>query len=166
MAKKLQVYETPEITVSFDPNLCKHSGVCLGALPAVFDVRRQRWVQPDQASASEVAAAVQRCPSGALQFYRNLSRDPAAAAILARRRLLNRLAIATAGSEDRVEVARAICEAIIDARGYDFAAVFDVAESEISVAGWAGKSPPDTPRFAVDRPMRATCRRPHRRDRR
>ena len=67
MSKRLQTYETPDITVTFDPNVCIHSGVCVRGLPAVFDVRRKRWVQPERASAADVAAQVARCPSGALQ---------------------------------------------------------------------------------------------------
>ena len=34
MVKKLQVFEAPSITVSFDPNVCRHSGVCVRTLPA------------------------------------------------------------------------------------------------------------------------------------
>ncbi len=68
MTKRLQTYETPDITVTFDPNVCRHTGVCVRGLPLVFDVRRKRWVQPEQASAEDVAAQVKRCPSGALQF--------------------------------------------------------------------------------------------------
>ncbi len=68
MSKRLQVYETPEITVTFDPNVCIHSGVCVRGLPAVFDVKRQRWVRPELASAADVAAQIARCPSGALQY--------------------------------------------------------------------------------------------------
>lgn len=70
MTKRLQVYETPDITVTFDPEVCIHSGVCIRGLPAVFDVRRKRWVAPEAASADEVAAQVARCPSGALQYSR------------------------------------------------------------------------------------------------
>ncbi len=51
MPKRLQVYETPEITVTFDPNRCIHSGVCVRGLPEVFDVTRKRWVRPELASA-------------------------------------------------------------------------------------------------------------------
>ena len=29
MSRPLQVYETPEITVTFEPDLCIHSGVCV-----------------------------------------------------------------------------------------------------------------------------------------
>jgi uncharacterized Fe-S cluster protein YjdI len=68
MARRLQLYETPEITVTFEPDLCTHSGVCVRGLPAVFDVRRRRWVMLELGAASEIAAQVQRCPSGALKF--------------------------------------------------------------------------------------------------
>jgi uncharacterized Fe-S cluster protein YjdI len=70
MPKRLQVYETPAITVTFDPNRCVHSGDCLRGLPAVFDVRRKRWVRPELASPDAVAAQVARCPTGALKFER------------------------------------------------------------------------------------------------
>jgi uncharacterized Fe-S cluster protein YjdI len=65
--RRLQVYETDQVRVMFDPNVCIHSGVCLRTLPAVFDVRQQRWVRPDKASVDEVIAAVSKCPSGALR---------------------------------------------------------------------------------------------------
>ena len=68
MPKPLQTYEAPGITVTFDPNICRHTGVCVRGLPLVFDVKRQRWVRPELATPEEVAAQVARCPSGALQF--------------------------------------------------------------------------------------------------
>ena len=68
MSTRLQMYETPEITVTFDPAICRHTGVCLRGLPKVFDVSRRRWIAPEAAPASEVAAQVARCPSGALQY--------------------------------------------------------------------------------------------------
>jgi uncharacterized Fe-S cluster protein YjdI len=70
MSKQLQVYETAEISVSFDPNICIHSGVCIRGLPAVFDVKRKHWIRPELATADEVAAQIDRCPSGALQYKR------------------------------------------------------------------------------------------------
>lgn len=66
--KRLQTYATPEITVTFDPNLCRHTGVCVRGLPLVFDVKRQHWIRPERAAAADVAAQVARCPSGALQY--------------------------------------------------------------------------------------------------
>jgi uncharacterized Fe-S cluster protein YjdI len=77
VSKRLQVYQAPSIEVTFDPNICIHSGVCLRGLPRVFDVRRKRWVQPEHASPESVADQVKRCPSGALQ-YRLLNADRSA----------------------------------------------------------------------------------------
>jgi len=70
MNKPVQTYETNEIVVTFAPSVCEHTGICVRGLPAVFDVRRKRWIRPELASADEVAAQVERCPSGALQFRR------------------------------------------------------------------------------------------------
>jgi len=66
--KRLQTYETPDITVTFDPNVCIHSGVCVRGLGLVFDVKRKRWIRPELAPAADVAAQIDRCPSGALQY--------------------------------------------------------------------------------------------------
>lgn len=150
MTKRLHVYETPDITVSFDPNVCKHTGVCLRTLPAVFDIRRSRWIQPEAADATAVADAVQKCPSGALQFYRNTARDPAAASLLVRRVLTNTLAVHLSHAEDREAAATAICDAIAKAGKYDFVGLYDVAAGEIAVVGWRGATPPTHPRFSAD----------------
>ena len=69
MAKRLQTYEADEVVVTFDPNICIHSGVCARTLPAVFDPMVKRWVRPENASADAVMAAVAKCPSGALQSH-------------------------------------------------------------------------------------------------
>lgn len=68
VTNRLQVYATDEITVTFDPDICIHSGVCVRGLPAVFDVSRKHWIRPELAAANEVASQVARCPSGALQY--------------------------------------------------------------------------------------------------
>lgn len=71
--KRIQVYETPGVTVTFDPNLCQHTGICLRGLPAVFDIRERRWVRPEKGTVEEVVAQVGRCPSGALQIRHDSS---------------------------------------------------------------------------------------------
>lgn len=68
MGKRLQTYEGEGITVTFDPNICIHSGVCVRGLPSVFDVNRKRWIDTRAAAPGEIAAQVARCPSGALQY--------------------------------------------------------------------------------------------------
>jgi len=66
-----QTYPATGITVTFDPEVCKHSGVCVRTLPAVFDVRKKRWIRPEAASPEDVAATIDRCPSGALKYLRD-----------------------------------------------------------------------------------------------
>lgn len=68
MGRRLQSYEAPGFTVTFDPTLCIHSGKCVRGLPAVFDVKRKRWIDVDAAAADEIKSQIERCPSGALQF--------------------------------------------------------------------------------------------------
>ena len=69
-SSRLQTYTTRDITVTFDPTKCRHTGKCVRGLPAVFDIRRKRWIAPEAAPAGEVAAQVERCPTGALQYTR------------------------------------------------------------------------------------------------
>jgi uncharacterized Fe-S cluster protein YjdI len=70
MPRALQVYQTSGITVTFEPALCIHSARCVRGLPAVFDVRRRRWVDVEAASAEAIHEQVAKCPSGALKSYR------------------------------------------------------------------------------------------------
>lgn len=79
MTTRIQTYEAEGITVTFDPNLCRHTGRCLRALPGVFDITRQRWIRPELATVGAVAAAIEQCPSGALQYELNVpGKEPAA----------------------------------------------------------------------------------------
>jgi uncharacterized Fe-S cluster protein YjdI len=57
-----------DVTISFDPEVCQHSGNCMRGLAAVFDASRKPWIDPDGAPAEEVIAQVARCPSGALRI--------------------------------------------------------------------------------------------------
>ena len=73
MKSPVQHYEKDGLTVTFDPRVCVHSGVCV-RLYDVFDVSRRPWVNLDGADADTVVAQVKRCPSGALQFRREASK--------------------------------------------------------------------------------------------
>jgi uncharacterized Fe-S cluster protein YjdI len=70
MTRRLQTYEGHGITVTFDPEVCSHSAMCIRGLPGVFDVRRKRWIDTEAATPDEIAAQVAKCPSGALQATR------------------------------------------------------------------------------------------------
>ena len=75
MSKRRQTYEAPEIIVTFDPDVCIHSGVCVRGLPDVFDIKHKRWIRPELQNADVVAAQIDRCPSGALQYVRKTTPD-------------------------------------------------------------------------------------------
>ncbi|NUO82674.1 CDGSH iron-sulfur domain-containing protein [candidate division KSB1 bacterium] len=78
MAEKIHKYEGAAIIVHYDGKRCLHAAECVRGLPAVFNFKERRWVQPDNATANEVAAIVERCPTGALHFVR---KDGAAEAV-------------------------------------------------------------------------------------
>ena len=64
-------YQSPGITVQWYAERCIHSANCVRALPAVFDPQRRPWVDAAAAPADAIAAAVLRCPTGALHFTRH-----------------------------------------------------------------------------------------------
>lgn len=77
MEEDVHEYEGREVSVSYDANRCIHVRECVEGLPAVFDVDRRPWVDPDAAGADAVADVVERCPTGALQYERADGRQEA-----------------------------------------------------------------------------------------
>ena len=63
-----RAYTAPGVTVYYDRGRCLHFAECVRGLPQVFDVKKRPWIQPENASADEVAEVVRRCPSGALHY--------------------------------------------------------------------------------------------------
>ncbi len=70
MSNQPKTYTSDTIDVTFDLKRCIHAAECVRGLPAVFDTDKRPWIQPDQATADEVAEVVRRCPTGALHFER------------------------------------------------------------------------------------------------
>lgn len=63
-------YRSDEIVVTYDADVCIHAGNCVKQLPAVFDLERKPWINPQDATADAVEATVNACPSGALRAQR------------------------------------------------------------------------------------------------
>jgi len=64
-----QSYQGKDIEITFDGGLCIHARECVTALPKVFVANAPGdWIQPDEASAEEIAALAHACPSGAIQY--------------------------------------------------------------------------------------------------
>lgn len=70
LKSKVLSYEGDDVTVRYDVARCIHAARCAKGLPQVFDPKKKPWVAPDQASAEEVAATIEQCPSGALTHER------------------------------------------------------------------------------------------------
>jgi len=64
-------YTNGEITVIWQPESCIHSRLCWQGLIEVFDPRERPWIKMDGAATEKIAEQVDKCPSGALSYYRN-----------------------------------------------------------------------------------------------
>jgi uncharacterized Fe-S cluster protein YjdI len=69
-------YSNDDITVVWQPDTCRHTGICFRGLPLVFDPRRRPWVQLEQSDTETIKAQVERCPSGALSWVKKEATDP------------------------------------------------------------------------------------------
>ena len=61
---------TDGLTIHWDSSLCYHAAECVKAQPLVFDPKRRPWIETEHASADQIAAAIDACPSGALTYTR------------------------------------------------------------------------------------------------
>lgn len=68
MKKKVLKYDNDEITVHYDVTRCIHAEKCVDGLPDVFVPNRKPWIDPNKASADEIADVIETCPTGALQY--------------------------------------------------------------------------------------------------
>jgi putative redox protein len=64
-------YTNGEITVVWKPELCKHSGRCVTQLPKVFNLKTKPWVTITGADSETIKAQVDKCPTGALSWFKN-----------------------------------------------------------------------------------------------
>lgn len=67
---RLHRYEAAHAVVTWDAGVCRHAAECVRCLPAVFDPKAKPWIAVENASFDALAAAIARCPSGALRLYR------------------------------------------------------------------------------------------------
>lgn len=71
MASKIHRYSGKSVEVTYDAGRCIHAAECVHGLPGVFDPKARPWIDPDGASADELVAVVDRCPTGALRVSRS-----------------------------------------------------------------------------------------------
>ena len=64
-------YSNGEITIKWQPKLCKHAAVCVKTLPKVYNPNGSPWITIENATTEELKNQINRCPSGALSFEVN-----------------------------------------------------------------------------------------------
>jgi len=65
---KRENYKGKKITIHDNRGICAHAGRCTDSLASVFRLKEEPWIHPDAASADEIIATIQKCPSGALSY--------------------------------------------------------------------------------------------------
>ena len=73
MDRNERSYTNGEITVHWKPRECVHAGTCFRELRKVFDPSRRPWIDLSQAETDAIIDIVERCPTDALTFERNVS---------------------------------------------------------------------------------------------
>ncbi len=71
MEKIKKKYSNGEVTISWEPDLCDHSGICYRSLPKVFKPSSRPWIDANAASTDEIIKTVKRCPTKALKYELN-----------------------------------------------------------------------------------------------
>lgn len=64
-------YSNDDITVVWKPDVCIHSTLCWKGLVSVFNPRNRPWIDLSAAETEAIIAQVEKCPSGALSWYKN-----------------------------------------------------------------------------------------------
>ena len=64
-------YTNGEVTGVWQSGKCIHSGNCVKNNPDVFQPKEKPWIKIDGSSTDKIIETVQKCPSGALTFYKN-----------------------------------------------------------------------------------------------
>jgi uncharacterized Fe-S cluster protein YjdI len=72
MDKNERSYTNGEITVHWKPKECVHAGTCFRELRKVFDPSRRPWIDLEQGTTDQIIDIVERCPTDALTFERNM----------------------------------------------------------------------------------------------
>ena len=63
-------YTNGDLAVVWKPRLCIHSEICVKTLPQVYKPNEKPWIQAENASVDELVSQIDKCPSGALTYYK------------------------------------------------------------------------------------------------
>jgi uncharacterized Fe-S cluster protein YjdI len=68
-------YTNGEITIVWQSGKCIHSGMCVKNNPDVFQPKEKPWIKPEASTTEQIKSTVEKCPSGALTYYFNDSKN-------------------------------------------------------------------------------------------
>lgn len=71
MESKIREYTNDAITVQYDVKRCIHAAECVRRLPDVFDPNKRPWINLTSVNTDQLAAVIERCPTGALHYVRH-----------------------------------------------------------------------------------------------
>lgn len=64
-------YTNGEITIVWQSGKCIHAGQCVKNNPDVFKPKEKPWIKIDASTTEKIIFAVNKCPSGALTYFKN-----------------------------------------------------------------------------------------------
>ncbi len=64
-------YSNGEVTIVWESGKCIHSGICVKNSPEVFHPKDKPWILPENSTSEKIMDTINKCPSGALSFYKN-----------------------------------------------------------------------------------------------
>ena len=68
--EQIKEYTNAKITVVWKRGICIHSENCWRGLVSVFNPKNRPWVNMEGATTEEIIRQVEKCPSGALTWYK------------------------------------------------------------------------------------------------
>ena len=71
------VFSNRDITVTYNPSKCINAERCAKELSNVFRQTVIPWIDLDGASSKKIKKQVRKCPSGALQCFKNKNQEVA-----------------------------------------------------------------------------------------
>lgn len=69
----MKEYTNGEVTITWEPEKCIHSGACVKGLGNVFQPKEKPWIKVEAAPTDAMIEQVKKCPSAALGYYLNNS---------------------------------------------------------------------------------------------
>jgi uncharacterized Fe-S cluster protein YjdI len=82
MSKEIvKEYSNGELTIVWKPAKCIHAAECVKALPEVYNPNEKPWIKAENGTTEALKAQINKCPSGALSYYRNGEENQETAAL-------------------------------------------------------------------------------------